>query len=74
MVVATIDDRVTLKNTRADRVALNDAISVREALGEDVIGQVVDFNRTIQRKCGWASLPILVSDAWCDVPLLPIPK
>jgi hypothetical protein len=69
-----IGERIGLRSAKADRAALASALSVRESLGEDVIGQVVEFNRQIARGCEWAPIPILISDRWCDLRPLPIPR
>jgi hypothetical protein len=69
-----IGDRVGLRSAKADRAALASALAVRESLGEDVIGQVVEFNRRIAVGCEWASIPVLISDRWCDLHPLPIPQ
>jgi hypothetical protein len=70
----TLGDRIGLRSAKADRAALASALAVRESLGEDVIGQVVEFNRQIARGCEWASIPVLISDRWCDLHPLPIPQ
>lgn len=76
--IASIGSRITFPADVADIESLRaSAANVDPQQAEDVIGQVVEVNRSIAANRAWNKVPIIsitVPNGWDNVEPIPVPK